>query len=266
MARLFIYSFSLILVMRAVVLHADDRRALLELRVNEVKKGAVNVVLRDDDILARVADIEVAGLVSIGGRLITIRETQYVSIKSLAPTVQFRLDENDLSLRLTVKPSLLGSAIAGAQGNEQKSINVGKETVSLVDGETKFGDSIRSAVSREAPAKGGNGPDQSALLDLHVNGLKKVEALVVIRGDDVLSRLADLEAAGLVDIPGRTEVIRGEQHVSLKSLAPTVIFEVDEKDLALRLTVEPSALGSNVINLYRVRPLSSSIARTPAVF
>ena len=254
MARLFIYTFSLILVLRAVFLHADDRRALLELRVNEVKKGAVNVVLRDNDILARVADIEVAGLVSIGGRLITIRETRYVSLKSLAPTVRFHLDGSNLVLLLNVNPSPSGSDTSDPHRKKQKSINDGKETVGFVDGATEFNDSTRSGVSWEAPIKDGNGLDQSALLDLHVNGLKKVEALVVLRGDDVLSRRADLEVAGLVSIHGHTEEIRGETHVSLKSLAPRVVFEVDEKDLALRLTVQPSALGSNMIDLYRNRP------------
>jgi outer membrane usher protein len=254
MARLFIYCFSLILVTRAVLVHADDRRALLELRVNEVKKGAVNVVLRDDDILARVADIEAAGLVSIGGRLITIRESRYISLKSLAPAVRFHLDGSNLVLRLTVNPSSLGSDTSDPHRNELKSINESKETVGFVEGATLFGGSTGPGASPEAPAKGGNGLEQPALLDLHVNGLKKVEALVLLRADDVLSRRADLEVAGLVSIHGRTEEIRGETHVSLKSLAPTVTFEVDEKELALRLTVKPAALGSNIIDLHRFRP------------
>lgn len=254
MARLFIYLFSLMLVMGANFLDAAERRALLELRVNEVARGTVNVVIRDADILARVSDIEMAGLISIGGRLITIRENKYVSLGSLAPAVRYRLDETNLLLRLTVNSPPLASDPVDRRRNRQNSIDENKETVGVPPGDSPTVADTNSAVALEAPKEKREGPNQSALLDLHVNGLKKLEALVILRGDDVLVRPADLQATGLSASAGKMLEAGGEPLVSLKSLAPTITFEVDESTLALRLTVEPAALGSNTISLYRFRP------------
>jgi outer membrane usher protein len=254
MARLFFYLFSLMLVMGTDFLYAAERRALLELRVNDVAKGTVNVVIRDADILARVSDIEMVGLISIGGRLITIRENKYVSLQSLAPAVRYRLDEGNLLLLLTVKSPPLGVDTSDRRQNKQNSVDENKETIGVPPGAPPTVAATNSAVAREAQTEKREDLEQSALLDLHVNGLKQVEALVTLRGDDVLVRAADLQAAGLGSNTDKMREPGGESLVSLKSLAPMVAFEVDESALALRLTVEPAALGSNTIELQRFRP------------
>jgi outer membrane usher protein len=239
--------------MRADFLHAADRRGLLDLRVNEVKKGEVNVLFWGDDILTRVTDLERAGLVAVGGRLITIREIKYVSLKSLGPNVKFRLDETDLSLRLTVKPLPLSSAVSDSRRNEPKRTE-GREATSVLAEAAKVGDLNPPDAPAKAVPTSRAKVDQAALLDLKVNGIKKAEVPVILRAADVAIRKADLEAAGLLPIDGKTEVIRGEEYVSLASLAPVVTFELDENQLVLHLTIQPSALGFNRINLYQFKP------------
>lgn len=254
MARLFIHLFSVMLVMGADFVDAAERRALLELRINDAPRGPVNVVIREADILARVRDIEMAGLISSAGRLITIREHKYVSLQSLAPTLRHRLDEQNLLLLLTVKLRPSDSALPDRHQKEQNSIDGKEETMGVSSGTAPTVTVTGGEIRREAPAIKIEGSDQSALLDLHVNGIKKLQALVTLRGDDVLIRPADLRAAGLAATTGKMVEASGEPLVSLKSLAPMATFEIDESAIALRLTVEPSAMGSNMISLYRSRP------------
>ena len=86
-----------------------SRRAFLELFVNEVDKGTVLVLMRKPDILARVDDLDAAGLKLMNGRRATIAGTSYVSIPSLAPAVKYSFDAKELVLRLTVNPALLAT-------------------------------------------------------------------------------------------------------------------------------------------------------------
>ncbi len=90
---------------------AADQRAILDLNVNEVGKGQILVFLRGGEVLARVSDLERAGLNSFAGRREFLRGEKYVFLTSLAPAVSFRLDEKALSLHLVAQPSLLGSTL-----------------------------------------------------------------------------------------------------------------------------------------------------------
>ncbi|MBI1993775.1 MAG: fimbrial biogenesis outer membrane usher protein [Deltaproteobacteria bacterium] len=90
---------------------AQDQRALLQLIVNQAERGDVLVLIRDKDILARVSDLERAGLRGFSGRRETVRGETYVSLSSLAPDISFELDEKSLALRLTARPALLGTNV-----------------------------------------------------------------------------------------------------------------------------------------------------------
>jgi len=107
----FLSLFCVLVVVLPCIVCAADRRALLELRVNEVKKEEIAVYLRGDDVLARVADLHKAGLRSFKGLRNEIRGENYVSLKSLAPNFSFMIDETDLSLRLKADPAFLGSTV-----------------------------------------------------------------------------------------------------------------------------------------------------------
>ncbi|MBI2358942.1 MAG: fimbrial biogenesis outer membrane usher protein [Deltaproteobacteria bacterium] len=69
------------------------------------------IVVRAKDVLARVSDLEMAGLRGFSGQRETIRGQAYVSLSSLAPLLTFEIDEKALVLRLTAQPALLGSTV-----------------------------------------------------------------------------------------------------------------------------------------------------------
>src|SRR4030095_10872597 len=114
--RHFRLSLLLILLLPRVVSSAAQR-ALLELRINEVKKGEVAVFLRGAEVLVKVADLQAAGLRAQIGRQESLRDESYVLLSSLAPQVSFKIDERDLSLNLTAQPSILGFNRFDGQAN-----------------------------------------------------------------------------------------------------------------------------------------------------
>lgn len=91
------------------VLAAKAQRAIFQLTVNQVEKGEVFVLLREGDVLARVSDLEGAGLRGFSGNRETIFGETYVSLRSLGPDVQYESDEKELAVRLTAQPALLGT-------------------------------------------------------------------------------------------------------------------------------------------------------------
>ena len=91
--------------------------------------------------------------------------------------------------------------------------------------------------------------DQRAVLELVVNEVPKGEAFVVLRGADALVGVARLREAGLDGFAGERETIDGEEMVSLQSLAASVTFSIDERDLTLVLTAAVPLLGERVRTL-----------------
>ncbi len=108
-------------------------------------------------------------------------------------------------------------------------------------------------------------PTQRAIFTLWVNGVEKGEPVVVLRGDDVWMRAADLAKTG-IHAEGRRETVQGEEHVSLRSLAPMVTFEIDEGQLALRLTAAPQVLPETVLKLRGGRPAGIVFSRDRSAF
>lgn len=96
--------------------------------------------------------------------------------------------------------------------------------------------------------------DERAILTAIVNDVDKGEVIVVVRNGDVLVDSGALKELGLHNLSGQPVSTGGGTFVSLASLAPAVTYEVDERALALRLTVSPSNLGSETRNLASARP------------
>ena len=105
-----------------------------------------------------------------------------------------------------------------------------------------------------------------ALVSLAVNRVVKGTVLVYVRSADVWVQTSDLRAAGLPDLGGRLEVIAGDQHVSLASLAPGITFELDEVAVELRLTVQPDLLERTTIELRTPRPPGLLFQSSPSAF
>ena len=90
---------------------AQDKRAPLDIIVNQVKSGESIVILRGSDVLVRLSALADAGLEKIGGIRVDIGGEPHVSLASVAPDVTFEIDEGALQLRLTVSPDLLGTRV-----------------------------------------------------------------------------------------------------------------------------------------------------------
>ncbi len=107
---------------------------------------------------------------------------------------------------------------------------------------------------------------ERAPLTLVVNGVEKGTAIVYLRPGDVLIQVEDLEQVGLRNFAGRRETIAGETYVSLASLAPGITYELDEKALALRLTVPPAAFPETTLELRQARPPGIEYAKNSSAF
>jgi outer membrane usher protein len=91
----------------------SDQRAYLELFVNDVSRDTVLVILRGadkpDDALVAVADLEKGGLRGLRGTRELHDGREYVSLRSLAPEIEFRYDPVALAVRVVAQPALLES-------------------------------------------------------------------------------------------------------------------------------------------------------------
>jgi outer membrane usher protein len=108
--------------------------------------------------------------------------------------------------------------------------------------------------------------EQNAILELTVNQVAKEPIFVILRPQDVLVTLADLEKAGLQNFAGSRETINNETYVSLVSLAPQVSYIFDEKALTLKITAQPELLKTNSFNLGRQSPKNITYNQDTSVF
>ena len=113
------------------------------------------------------------------------------------------LDEQDLTLRIISKPKDTEPAVALANPRPAPP-SVHTEPLAQTDALKSTG--------------------QRAIFGIKVNEIKKSETDVVLRDDDVLVRLKDLQEIGLVSVNGRHEIIRGDDFVSLRSLASHAVL------------------------------------------
>jgi len=108
---------------------------------------------------------------------------------------------------------------------------------------------------------------QRAFLELEVNGVRKGETLVFVRGADYWVDLESLKEAGIQDRgDGERIMIEGRMVVRLGSLAPHVSAVLDEAALVLRVTVDPALLGRTVVSFAPARPMNIQYRRDTSAF
>lgn len=88
-----------------------------------------------------------------------------------------------------------------------------------------------------------------AILAFSLNGTARGEIYVYLDGTTVLARTEDLRAAGLGALLGKRHLLEGLEYVSLSTLDPPVEVQVDEKEMTLRLEVDPSVLPLTRLDL-----------------
>ena len=117
-----------------------------------------------------------------------------------------------------------------------------------------------------APHEAFSQTGERALLQLIVNEVNKGEVLAVRRPDDVLIRLSDLETAGIPSTNGRREIIGKDAFLSLSSLAPATTYELDEKNLTIRLTGQAGLQGTTRLNLAPGAPAGTIYSQDTSFF
>jgi outer membrane usher protein len=123
-----------------------------------------------------------------------------------------------------------------------------------------------TATSTEALADA-EGDLRPAFLQLFVNGVPGDTALILIAPRDVWIAPADLARTGLSGVAGARRELDGRTLVSLRSLAPDVRFDLDERELALRLEAAPSLLGRGAVDLRAwSRPAGIETGDAPSAF
>lgn len=82
--------------------------AWFDLTINEVPKGEVLLRLGAGDVWVPVDDLQRGGVVFDGGSRIVVGDRSLVSLRSLAPGIDYVLDEEQLALRIAASQALLG--------------------------------------------------------------------------------------------------------------------------------------------------------------
>ena len=192
-----VYLFSMVLFLLPKALLAADQRAILELSINEVKKGEVVVFLRESDVLVRVKDLEAAGLKSFAGRRENISGDDYVLLNSLAPQVSFKLNDRDLTLNLTAQPSVLGYNLIEIQPNKPPDIVYSEDTSGFLnysfnlrdfkrtDAFGEVGITIKNSLLYSGILKNGDGSIVRGLSNLTISNRQSLNRAVI--GDRLVS-------------------------------------------------------------------------------
>jgi outer membrane usher protein len=84
-----------------------DQILFLDTTVNTVFKGRLIVVWRGEDILVKYVDLKLMGLVNDRGQQSIVEGETYVSLKSLAPDLDFKVNDINLTLQINARTNLL---------------------------------------------------------------------------------------------------------------------------------------------------------------
>jgi outer membrane usher protein len=107
---------------------------------------------------------------------------------------------------------------------------------------------------------------QRAFADLIVDGVDRGQTIVWLEGNDILLPLADAEGAR-IPAPSAAERTRnGAAYVSLRSLAPDIIFAFDPGNFALRVSVKPTLLATEKIDVSKTSGPDANASRPPSAF
>lgn len=107
---------------------AEPERAFMPVTINEIDEGAWLLLVENDDVLIRVADLESAELHGFSGHRDSFDGEEYVHLHSLAPEVLYVLDSEALTLKLTVPPQYFGANTVNLANGAPAGITYSKTT------------------------------------------------------------------------------------------------------------------------------------------
>jgi outer membrane usher protein len=109
---------------------------------------------------------------------------------------------------------------------------------------------VSAAAAAQAPPQG----FQRSLWALVVNDAPKGETEALLRGDEVWIPVATLDAAGLRNFAGRRDLLMGQEHILIGSLAPAVSVRLDLAETVMYVSVAPQLLEETRFVLQLDRP------------
>lgn len=162
---------------------------------------------------------------------------------------------------------MVGQALAAAQldGGTEGRVDAGEAG----DDRGEVGGSGRGsadAVGADAQAAPALEEDRPAFLRVVINQIDIGDALVILRGPDVLMRVQDLEKSGMHVPDTRLARRADEARVSLGSLAPKLTFVFNEVDLTLTITADGGLFETTTVDLKAKRPPGIVYASAPTLF
>ena len=101
---------------------------------------------------------------------------------------------------------------------------------------------------------------------MFVNQQAEGDVFAVLSDDDVWIPITALTNAGLVDSGGERRDWFGAPHVSLRSLTPSLSYELDLTALILRITASPDLFPPTNLTFQAARPPNLEYLRSPGVF
>ena len=107
---------------------------------------------------------------------------------------------------------------------------------------------------------------QRAIFELVVNQVAKGQIDAVLIGEEVWVPVNSLEDAGVREFSGQRQTRHGSAFVRLGSLAPRIIFELDERELMLRITVQPDHLAATQVSMAIGAPAGIIYSRATSGF
>ena len=107
---------------------------------------------------------------------------------------------------------------------------------------------------------------ERGVFDIVVNGAGGIESIVIMRGNEWLVPIRDLQAAGLKELTSPTDSIDGIGYVSLVSLAPGATYTADLDALSIRVDAAAPLLGHSRLDLAATAPAGMKYMSAPAAF
>jgi len=110
-------------------------------------------------------------------------------------------------------------------------------------------------------------PAEKVIMKVYLNTEDKGEYFIMMSDKEVLFRTKDLLEMGFVKIPVKSTVkIGDEDYTPLNSLVPSVKYEIDEKEPAVRITAAPELLKQNTIDLSYSKPVQLTYPKSNSAF
>lgn len=123
----------------------ENRLAILDLTLNEVRRGDIVVVFRGNDVFVSVDDLHAAGLIDVHGRIEKIKDKRFVSLASITPHVHFNVDERASSLRLDAAPEMFGSTVIDLRPAKPQNIEYHTDAAAFINYSWTLKDFVHSS-------------------------------------------------------------------------------------------------------------------------